>query len=160
MRSSSSAAPCWSFSRPRASATTPGSLDWAPDIVASAPFDEALFLRRLREDDPTRTLGDALMDQYTVAGIGNMCKSEGCWHACVDPWRPLSAVSDEEALAVARGLRPLMQQAARDGYHEAARSVCARAGAPCPRCGAPALIHARKQGDDARTTYWCPACRH
>ena len=83
-----------------------------PDIVAAAPFDEARFLRRLREDDPTLTFGDALLDQHTVAGIGNFWKSEGCWAAGVDPWRPLVAVSDGEALAVVRALRPLMQRSA------------------------------------------------
>ena len=44
-----------------------------PDILAE-PFDEQLALRRLREDDPTRTIGDALLDQRTVAGIGNIWK--------------------------------------------------------------------------------------
>ena len=45
--------------------------------MAAAPFDEAKFLRRLREDDQTRGLGDALLDQHIVAGIGNFWKSEG-----------------------------------------------------------------------------------
>ncbi len=87
-----------------------------PDLVAPEPFDEARFLRRLREDDPTRTLGDALLDQRIVAGIGNFWKSEGCWLACVDPWRPLARITDDEALAVVRGIRPLMQESARSGY--------------------------------------------
>jgi endonuclease-8 len=56
-----------------------------PDVLAD-DFDEAAFIRRLREDDPTRTLGDALLDQRIVAGLGNMWKAEGCWHAQVDPW--------------------------------------------------------------------------
>jgi endonuclease-8 len=130
-----------------------------PDLVAEAPFDEALFLRRLREDDPTRSLGDAILDQHIVAGIGNIWKSEGCWHARLDPRRPIAGVSDDEALAVVRGLRPLMQQSARDGRHDQPRAVYGRAGAPCPRCGAPALIRALGQGDDNRTTYWCRACQ-
>ena len=99
-----------------------------PDIVAAAPFDEACFLRRLREDDPTRTLGDALLDQHTVAGIGNFWKSEGCWAAGVDPWRPLAAVSDDEALAVVRALRPLMQRSAADGRQDRFRTIYERAG--------------------------------
>ena len=80
--------------------TDPRIAGLGPDIVAARPFDEARFLRRLREDDPTRTLGDALLDQHIVAGIGNFWKSEACWLACVDPWRRLAAVSDEEALTV------------------------------------------------------------
>ena len=50
-------------------------------------FDEQRFLRRLREDDQTRGIGDALLDQRNLAGIGNMWKSEGCFLARVDPWR-------------------------------------------------------------------------
>lgn len=130
-----------------------------PDIVAAAPFDEAKFLRRLHEDDQTRRLGDALLDQRIVAGIGNFWKSEGCWLAGVDPWRRLADVADEEALAVVRGIRPLMQESARHGRQSEYRVVYGTAGAPCPRCGPPALVLARGQGDDNRTTFWCPACQ-
>ena len=49
-----------------------------PDIIA-ADFDERDFLRRLREDDPTRGIGDALLDQRIVAGIGNIWKCEACF---------------------------------------------------------------------------------
>ena len=44
-------------------------------------------LRRLREDDPTRGIGDALIDQRTIAGIGNIWKCEACFGAAIDPWR-------------------------------------------------------------------------
>src|SRR5436309_4240203 len=42
-----------------------------PDILAPA-LDEEKILRRLREDDPTRGIGEALLDQRNVAGIGNI----------------------------------------------------------------------------------------
>jgi endonuclease VIII len=130
-----------------------------PDIVAAAPFDEARFVRRFREDDPTRTLGDALLDQHIIAGIGNFWKSEGCWLAGLDPWRRLAAVTDEEALAIVRGLRPLMQQSAVSGRQHDFRVIYGRDGQPCPRCGPPTLLRSHGQGDDNRTTYWCPACQ-
>ncbi|HVE68993.1 MAG TPA: DNA-formamidopyrimidine glycosylase family protein, partial [Solirubrobacteraceae bacterium] len=57
-----------------------------PDILAPE-LDEPGFLRRLREDDPTRGIGDALADQRNLAGIGNIWKSESCFLARVDPWR-------------------------------------------------------------------------
>ena len=139
--------------------TDPRIAGLGPDIVAARPFDEARFLRRLREDDPTRTLGDALLDQHIVAGIGNFWKSEACWLAGVDPWRRLAAVSDEEALTVVRTVRPLMQQSAEHGRQSDFRTIYDKARLPCPRCGAPALIRARGQGDDNRTTYWCPVCQ-
>ena len=47
-----------------------------PDVLAES-FDERRFLRLLRADDPTRPIGDALLDQRTVAGIGNIWKAEG-----------------------------------------------------------------------------------
>jgi len=127
-----------------------------PDILAPE-LDERRFLRRLRADDPTRAIGDALLDQRTIAGIGNLWKCEGCFGARVDPWRPTGSVSDEEALAIVRAARPGMQQSALDGMQDAHRVIYGRAGRPCPRCGAP--IRSRGQGDDNRLTYWCEGCQ-
>lgn len=140
--------------------TDPRIVSLGPDLVAAVPFDEARFLRRLREDDQTRGLGDALLDQHVVAGIGNFWKSEGCWRAGVDPWRRLTDLSNLEALKVIRTLRPLMQESARHGRQDAFRSIYDKPGLPCPRCGGRSLIQARGQGDDNRTTYWCAACQH
>jgi endonuclease-8 len=127
-----------------------------PDIIAEA-FDEARFLRRLREEDPTRPIGDALLRQQVVAGIGNMWKAEGCWAAQIDPWRPAGKVSDEEALGIVRGLRPRMQRSALDGNQDRDRAIYRRTGMPCPRCGTP--IAERGQWEDNRATYWCPGCQ-
>ncbi len=127
-----------------------------PDILAGE-LDEQRFLRRLRQDDPTRSIGDALLDQRTIAGIGNLWKSEGCFAAAIDPWRPLCEVSDAEALEIVRETRPRMQQSALDGMQDLHRVVYAKGGRPCPRCGEP--IRGRGQGDDNRLTYWCPGCQ-
>jgi endonuclease-8 len=127
-----------------------------PDILAPE-LDEARVLRRLREDDPTRAIGDALLDQRTIAGIGNLWKCEGCFAAEVDPWRPVGEVSDEEALRIVRLTRPRMQRSAASGFQDRGVQVYGRAGRPCPRCGAP--IRRRGQGDDHRPTYWCAACQ-
>jgi endonuclease-8 len=127
-----------------------------PDIVAE-DFDAARALRRLRQDDPTRGIGDALLDQRTVAGIGNMWKAEGCWLAEVDPWRPAGQVADDEVLRILSALRPRMQESARDGHQTRHRKIYNNAGRPCPRCGT--RIEGRGQGDDNRTTYWCPGCQ-
>jgi endonuclease-8 len=127
-----------------------------PDILA-ADLDGQEFLRRLRQDDPTRPIGDALLDQRTIAGIGNLWKCEGCFSAGIDPWRPIGRVSDDEALAIVDAARPGMQQSARDGMQDLHRVVYAKAGRPCPRCGEP--ICSRGQGDDNRVTYWCGSCQ-
>jgi endonuclease-8 len=127
-----------------------------PDLLAEE-FDERRFLARLREDDQSRGIGDALIDQRNLAGVGNVWKSEGCFRTRLDPWRRLDRVSDDEAVALVRELRPLMRASVERGGHPRGLQVYDRAGRPCPRCGTP--IRARGQGDDNRTTYWCPACQ-
>lgn len=127
-----------------------------PDILADE-LDEALFLARLREDDPTRPIGEALRHQRTIAGIGNFWKCEGCFAAAIDPWRAAGFVSDAEALAIVRETRPRMRQSALDGRQDAHRVIYAQAGRPCPRCGEP--IRGRGQGEDNRITYWCAGCQ-
>ena len=122
-----------------------------PDILAPE-LDEREFLRRLREDDPTRPIGDALIDQRIIAGIGNLWKAEGCFEAGIDPWRRTGDVSDEEALAIIHATRPRMQESARDGMQERFKVVYGIAGRPCPRCGSrlehPLTRAGRRQPDD------------
>ena len=127
-----------------------------PDVLGPE-LDEKRFLARLREDDPTRGIGDALLDQRNIAGIGNVWKSEGCFDAALDPWRKVAGVSDDEVLQAVRGIRERMQASVSRGGHIRGLRVYDRAGRPCPRCNSP--IRARGQGDDNRTTYWCPACQ-
>jgi len=127
-----------------------------PDILGPE-LDERLVLARLREDDPTRPIGDALLDQRTVAGIGNLWKCEACWEARVDPWRSTSDVTDDEVLALLRAVRPRMQESALHGMHARRRRVYGRGGSPCPRCRA--TIRTRGQGDGNRPTSWCPECQ-
>jgi endonuclease VIII len=127
-----------------------------PDVLA-AVFDRDRFLRRLRAEDPTRPIGDALLDQSTIAGIGNIWKAEGCWEACVDPWRSVGNLSEAEALAIVDGVRPRMTRSAAEGPRTIQPRVYKRTGQPCPRCGS--RVMARGQGDANRTTYWCPGCQ-
>jgi endonuclease VIII len=126
-----------------------------PDVLAES-FDHERFLARLRADDQRRAIGEALLDQRNIAGVGNLWKSEACFLAGIAPWRPLRDMSDDEALATVGEIRPLMQ-ASVEGRGGARRWVYGRAGRPCRRCNEP--IRARGQGDDNRTTYWCPRCQ-
>jgi endonuclease-8 len=66
-------------------------------------------------------------------------------------------VSDAEALAVIEAARPRMFESARTGRQGEGRKVFRRHGEPCARCGT--TILARGQGDDNRTTFWCPGCQ-
>jgi endonuclease-8 len=127
-----------------------------PDVLAPH-FELDRFLARLRSDDYTRGIGDALLDQRTVAGIGNVWKSEGCWEAAIDPWRPVSEVTDVEAVAIIEAVRPRMIESARTGQQNVGRRVFRLNGRSCARCGA--TILARGQGDNNRTTFWCPGCQ-
>ena len=120
-----------------------------PDVLADE-FDSQRFLARLRADDPTRGIGEALLDQRNVAGIGNIWKSEGCWEAALDPWRPVSSVSDEEALAVIAALRPRMRAlgAARAHGRRAARVPPGRAAVPAVRGNGAGPWPGRRQPHD------------
>lgn len=138
-------------------------------------FDEGRYVARVREDDQRRAIGEALLDQRNVAGIGNIWKSKGCFMVSIDPWRRVADVSDDELLAIARATRPEIRRSARRGGptttyrpetaagatsplgRRAGTWVYDRAGLPCRVCSTPVL--ARGQGDDNRTTYWCPACQ-
>ncbi len=127
-----------------------------PDVLGES-FDERRFLARLREDDPTRTIGDALLDQRTVAGIGNVWKAESCFAAAVDPWRPVGRTSDDEARAIVASARERMARSAHDGHFARPRDVYGRRGEACGRCGA--TIEGAGQGEENRITYWCPGCQ-
>jgi endonuclease-8 len=127
-----------------------------PDILA-AEFDAGSFLRRLRSTDQGRPLGDALLDQRILAGIGNLWKAESCWEAQLDPWRTVGSVSDEQALALVEGIRPRMLLSGTQGHRAVRARIYRHAGEPCPRCGSP--LAARGQGDQNRITYWCPGCQ-
>jgi endonuclease VIII len=127
-----------------------------PDVLAEE-LDRAAFLRRLREDDQTRGIGDALLDQRNLAGIGNLWKAEACFLAGVSPWKPVGELSDERVLQIVEGIRPLMRASADGGFQQRDPWVFERTGRPCRRCGT--RIRARGQGEDNRTTYWCPTCQ-
>ena len=126
----------------------------APDILAEPP-DLAAMVANLRREHQGRELGDALLDQRLVAGIGNVWKAESLWRAELSPWLRLGDVTDGELERVLGEAAGLMRAAldSRGGK----RVVYRHAGRPCPRCGTP--IRSRGQGDDNRTAYWCPSCQ-
>lgn len=130
-----------------------------PDLLAP-DFDEDRYLSRLRAAGPTVTIGEALLNQRILAGIGNIWKSEGCWEAAIDPWRKLGLLSDEDARRIVRLTRPRMLASGTQGPRSATRLIVyRRVGRPCPRCGTAIVM--RRQGDDQnRSTYWCPGCQH
>jgi endonuclease VIII len=125
-----------------------------PDILDRLP-DLPGMVARLRSEDPGRAVGDALLDQRLVAGIGNVWRSEALWEVRVSPWRLLVHLTDPELLAVLETAHRLMSDSVAGTSRP--RGVYRRAGRGCPRCGG--AIRSHPQGKAARTAYWCPDCQ-
>lgn len=134
-----------------------------PDLLDAAPdLEEAV--RRLRQRSAV-ALGEALLDQRAAAGIGNAIKSEALFMERLDPWAPVRAFTEAELRAVMGRAATLLAantgggRRVTTGDRRPGESVWVyrRAGRPCRRCGT--LIRARRQGTQARTTYWCPSCQ-
>ena len=124
-----------------------------PDILAAELNIDEVVASVARAAD--RQLGDALLDQSLVAGIGNIFKSEACFAVRVDPWRRVGDLAEAELIAVLGAARALMQESVAAG--RPSRAVYKRGGRPCPTCGA--TIRSGGQGDANRTTYWCQGCQ-
>ena len=125
-----------------------------PDILERPPRIERM-LARLRRADPTRALGESLLDQSLVGGIGNKWLAEALWAARLSPWRRLGDVGDVELRSALSSAAELMTASLEGGPTR--RNVYRRAGRPCPACGGP--IASRGQGDANRIAYWCPGCQ-
>ena len=134
-----------------------------PDLLgADWDLDEAV--RRLASR-PERAVGDALLDQRNLAGIGNLYKMEVLFLQGVNPWTPVGAVPDlprlvERArLLLERNRDHPWQVTTGDGRRGQEHWVYGRSGRPCRRCGTE--IRKADQGDPAyeRDTYWCPRCQ-
>ena len=138
-----------------------------PDILGET-FDYEEAVRRLREMAET-PLGEALLAQRAVAGIGNIYKSETLFLTREDPFAPVASVDERRLKRILARARELMQAALGPGPR-ATRPTLARSrepGArtwvyrrdrrPCRRCGGEIRMH--RQGADGRSTYFCPSCQ-
>jgi endonuclease-8 len=125
-----------------------------PDILAEPPDYDTMVVR-IRRERPDRQIGDALLDQRLVAGIGNIWKVESLWTERISPWRRLADVSEDELRAVLAVAHDVMRARVEGVPYRA--NIYRRKGHGCPRCGTP--VRSWPQGDDARMTYWCPNCQ-
>jgi endonuclease VIII len=121
-----------------------------PDVMRDPPDLDGM-VARFRAGDQGREIGEALLDQRLVAGIGNMWKAEALFEAGVSPWTEVGELSD----ARLRGLLGTASELMRGGRRR--RAVYRRSALPCRRCTT--LIRSAPQGDEARTAYWCPRCQ-
>ncbi len=100
-------------------------------------------------------LGEALLNQRLLAGIGNIFKSESCFEAGIDPWRTVESLESDQVDQVVEVAAKQMHRGVETGRRPG--RIYRRAGRPCIRCQG--RILSRPQGIDARTTYWCPGCQ-
>lgn len=133
-----------------------------PDILVE-PFDDAEYLRRMRRAND-REIGDAVMQQRIVAGIGNIYKAESLFMSRIDPWRRVRDLSDEELVRIRETATRIMHDGVLDaraityqGPGPVGRWAYGRYGLPCRRCRT--RIQREKQGEDQRSTYWCARCQ-
>ncbi|HEY9288750.1 MAG TPA: DNA-formamidopyrimidine glycosylase family protein [Candidatus Dormibacteraeota bacterium] len=126
-----------------------------PDVLAD-PFDLDEVVRRVWLSEPT-TLGELLLDQRVCAGIGNIYKCESLWLHRLDPWMDPRGLDDEALRGLYLTARDLMRRNLTTPIRAQRHAVHGHARRPCPRCGS--AIRIRAQGEQARLTYYCPACQ-
>jgi endonuclease-8 len=125
-----------------------------PDLLAPG-FDAHVTAAAIVQHAWDVPVGEALLDQRLVAGIGNRWLAEGLWQARLSPWTRvcdlapgmlagmLAQLADAMGASVAGARRP--------------RAVYRRTGRPCPRCET--VVRSRGLGEWNRTAYWCPGCQ-
>ena len=133
-----------------------------PDPL-SPSFDRTEARRRLRALGD-RSVGEALLRQSALAGVGNVYKSEALFLCATDPFRLVRDLSDPELDRLVAKARELLSANVGGGPRTTRPSltpertwVYGRGGKPCRRCGT--AIRMRRQGPDARSTYWCETCQ-
>jgi endonuclease-8 len=131
-----------------------------PDLCRADADLDAAVARMARCCDATTTVAAALLDQRIACGVGNVYKSETLWACEVHPDTRVAVLDDAQRrrlLEVASSLlRSNLQRVDRVTV-PGGLAVYGRNGQPCPRCAT--AIRVARHGEQARVTYWCPACQ-
>lgn len=142
----------------------PGLVTLGPDAITQE-FDAEEALRRMRRRAEVE-IGVALLDQRAMAGVGNVYKSEVLFLQKISPFLKVGEIADETLDALIAESHRLLRLNRAGGSHRTHFGlndrerlwVYGRSGEPCRVCGEP--IRMRRQGIDARSTYYCPRCQH
>jgi endonuclease VIII len=134
-----------------------------PDLLGP-DWDADAAVTRLRAS-PDVAIGEALLDQRNLAGIGNLYKAEVLFIRGVHPWTPVGLVPNldqvlDSAYRLLRRNRDHPEQSTTGSLARGQQHwVYLRSGQPCRRCGA--LIQHARQGvaPRDRETWWCPTCQ-
>jgi len=143
--------------------------------VLNENFDPVSAASRIRAG-ADEEIGNVLLHQYVLAGVGNVFKSELCFVERINPFCLVAQLTDEQIEALVRSAQSLIgsnvledsrntivtyRGVGRRTTHNARPAdnlwVYSRSGKPCRRCNA--IIRHRLQGTEARVTYWCPICQ-
>ncbi|MEV6487997.1 DNA-formamidopyrimidine glycosylase family protein [Actinoplanes sp. NPDC051633] len=130
-----------------------------PDLLGD-DWDPAEAARRLAEK-PDVTIGEALLDQRNLAGVGNLYKCETLFLSGLSPWTPVGKIDDLEKVAtlaqklVANNKGRWTQTTTGSLRRGETSYVYGRKAQPCRRCG---TAISKKDLDD-RVTYWCRYCQ-
>jgi endonuclease-8 len=131
-----------------------------PDLCDESPDLDLAAERMAGFAGPDTQVAESLLDQRVAAGIGNVYKSEALWAAGIDPFTrtaDLAVPRRRRLLEIAhRQLRSNLGSGSRV-THPMGLAVYGRRGRPCRRCGSPTQM--ARQGEQARSTYWCPQCQ-
>lgn len=157
-------APVVELLAPRMESIHPGLVGLGPDVLVE-PLDLVEIRRRAAGEARRTEIGELLLDQTVVAGIGNIYRCETLFIGRVYPGRPLSGVDDAlldslittAARMMRANARPEASVGREFGLGADERWVYGRARRPCRRCGA--RITSANMGHQARITYWCPRCQ-
>ncbi len=134
-----------------------------PDLLGP-DWDEDAALARLTAD-PDRPIGEALLDQRNLAGVGNMYQAELCFVSGVHPRTPVAAVPDlRRVVRRARQMLDLnkeraVQSTTGDLRERERMWVYRRDRSPCRRCDTPIEVAMAGPEGRERASYWCPRCQ-
>ncbi len=145
----------------------PGLRHLGQDLLGDDVDFDAVLARLRKPHRATSLIGVLLLDQRVAAGIGNVFKCEVLFLTHVDPWATVESLDDDVLVRMYEHARDLMQQSVHNGIRITVPAeirkrgernwVYNRRGAPCLRCGT--RVDSKRQGDQARMTYWCPGCQ-
>jgi endonuclease-8 len=134
-----------------------------PDVLAPELDVAAAGGRILAEG--ARGIGEVLLDQTVVAGLGTIYMTETLWAHRVWPWAPAGELGDDVAEGLVRTSRALMLRSVEartptaTGDVRRTSNVFGRERRPCPRCGTPVVRAEVGTAPTARRVFYCPSCQ-